>query len=94
MTMKMYLGPMTIAMLMRNTLNLARHAASLPRLKLRLDREPATKDELELASKVAKTAELPRQNTRRRFIALTALSGFVVGVVAGMALVRGKVVSS
>ena len=28
-------GPMTIAMLMKNTLNLARHAAGLPRLPLR-----------------------------------------------------------
>ena len=28
-------GPMTIAMLMKNTVNLARHAASLPRIPLR-----------------------------------------------------------
>ena len=30
-------GPMTIAMLLKNTLNLARHAAGLPRLPLRAE---------------------------------------------------------
>ena len=79
---------MTIAMLMRNTLNLARHAATLPRLKLRVDRDPAIKDEVALASNVVKPSEafLPRPWARKRFMALTSLSGFALGVVCGMLL--------
>ena len=48
-------GPMTIALLMRNTLNLARHRAGLERLPLRAHRESAAKDE-KLKDKVASVA--------------------------------------
>ena len=34
-------GPMTIAMLMKKTVNLARHSVGLPRLALRKDRRPS-----------------------------------------------------
>ena len=34
-------GPMTIAMLMKNTVNLARHSVGLPRMLLRKDRRPS-----------------------------------------------------
>lgn len=83
---------MTIAMLMRNTLNLARHAATLPRLKLRVDREAAVKDEVILVNKVVKPSDafVPRQGARKRFITLTALSGFAVGLVCGIVFARGS----
>ena len=50
-------GPMTIAMLMKNTLNLARHKAKLPRIPLREGARDvvAAKDEVVLAKRVAIT---------------------------------------
>ena len=85
---------MTIAMLMRNTLNLARHAATLPRLKLRVDRDAAEKDEKSLALKVVKPSDafLPRPWARKRFIVFTSLSGFTIGVACGVFLSRRSLV--
>lgn len=80
---------MTIAMLMRSTLNLARHAANLPRLKLRADRETAAKDEA-MKNKVVKPAEpfIPKPWAKKRVFALTTLGGFAVGILVGMLLTR------
>ena len=85
---------MTIAMLMRNTLNLARHAATLPRLKLRSDREAAKKDEFELANKVVKPSDalLPRPWARKRFFALSSLTGLTIGILCGVVLSRRAIV--
>lgn len=81
---------MTIAMLMRNTLNLARHAATLPRLKLRADRETAIKDEQVLATKIFKPSDafLPRPWARKRFLALSTLTGLALGFACGAVFAR------
>lgn len=80
-------GPMTISMLMRNTLNLARHAASLPRLKLRVDRDAAEKD-TKLGNRVVLTNDfmLPRAWGRKRYITIFMLSGFSIGLSVGLLL--------
>ena len=83
---------MTIAMLMRNTLNLARHAASLPRLKLRMNRDAAEKDD-QLANKVLRSSETflsSQPRTKKRFLAVSTIIGFALGISVGILLSKKK----
>lgn len=79
-------GPMTIAMLMRNTLNLARHSVDLPRLKLR-ETLP-----VQLPQPPTRTLSQVQQATAlaRRATAAKVLGGFAVGLLCGFAMFKNQ----
>ncbi len=84
-------GPMTIAMLMRNTVSLARQSgAHLPRIPLRKDRAVTNVESIP-ETKVALIKEdfVPKYQTKRIFlIASGGLTCFSLGVIAALALTR------
>lgn len=84
-------GPMTIAMLMRNTLNLARQSgANLPRIPLRKDRS-VTNVENVPESKVAliKDDFVSKYQTKKMLaIAATGITCFSLGVLVALSITR------
>lgn len=78
-------GPMTIAMLMRNTLNLARHSVDLPRLKLRNNESVVPPPTGRALINVQQPIVLAGA---RRALAAKVLGGFAAGLVCGFALFK------